>query len=215
MKFPTATATVSTETQTETQTEPEPEEVSVYETLSEEIIEKLHEYDDVVETYRGVKKLALTHLFESPEGVTNADIVALKDRSPIAEHFVFFRDRKNELKSEFRDLRNNDEIPKEVSLPGFREEVEPNFEFEILSVETAEEWGVDPATFFEDEDEIRVPADYKPPMNDDGELLVFFEEEETEGGDFTLEEVLEIAEETDGIGPKKVEALKACLEAAL
>ena len=206
--FPTPDET-AVSTATETETETETEEKSVYETLADEHTEMLTDYWMVVETYRGVKKLALTHLFDSPEGVTNADIAALADRSPLAEHFVFYRETKNDMKDEFRTLREDGEIPKEVSLPGFKDETDPDFDYEVLSADNAADWGVNPETFYEDEDEILVPDEYEAPTDDDGNLVVW---KNTEGG-FSVEEVLKVAADTDGIGEKTLAALKANLEA--
>jgi hypothetical protein len=209
MNFPTPGETaVSTDSTTETETETE---VSVYETLSDDHKELFQTYWAVVETYRGVKKLAVTYLFDNPEGVSNADVAALQDRSPLAEHFVFYKEQKDALKDQFRTLREDGEIPKETSLPGFKDDMDPDFEYKVLSAEnSADEWGINPETFYEDEGEIWFPEDYEAPTDDEGNLLVW--NKETEDDEVVLENILKIAEDTDGIGDKTLEALKENLK---
>ena len=213
MAFPTPNTDVSTATETTeaAEAEAEPEEKSVYETLADEHIKALQDYWQIVEAYRGVKKLALTHLFEDPSGVSNADIAALKDRSPLAEHFVFYREAKNDKKDEFRTLREDGDIPKKVGLRDFKEEVEPDFDYEVLNGENAADFGVNPAAFYEDEDEILVPDEYDAPTDNDGNLVVWKAETGDEVAD---DEVMNTLQGVDRIGEVKAEeALEALKEA--
>ncbi|OYR58507.1 hypothetical protein [Halorubrum halodurans] len=204
MAFPTPKTTDVSNTNTDSEAaDPEPE--SVYETLSDEHLELLKEYDMVVETYRGVRKIAATHLFTNPEDVSNSDIASHVGRSPLADHYVFYKDAKDDIKQQLRELRSDEEIPGEVSLPGYRDwNGEPDFDHEILSRDNAaDEWGVNPKTFYDDEDEIYFPEAYEPPVDDDGNLIVWAKES---GDEATDDEILSLLiDEADGCGEKTAE----------
>lgn len=211
MNFPTPSDSVSTETETNTETETETEEKSVYETLSDEVVEDLQEYWMVVDTYRLVGKLARTHLFDSPDSVSNADITALQDRSPIAAHFVFYKEHKDDLKAHFQTLRNDEEIPSEVGLRGFKEEMDPDFDNTELSRDNAEEFGINPEAFYDDEDPILVPEEYEPETDEEGNLVVWNAEE---GDEVTDDELLNTLEGVSGVGPKTTPKILEALSEA-
>lgn len=214
MSFPTPADYSINNEQTAAAAEPaaEPEPESVYETLSDEILELYKDYDQVVETYRLIRKAAATHLFDSPKGVSNADIAALKDRSPIAGHFVFFKDAKDDLKDQFRELRANDELPSEVSLPGYREWAgSPNYEHETITADNAAEHGINPATFNEDEDPIHLPEEYEPVTDEKGDLVKWAAETGDEVADDDVQATLM---GVDRIGEKKAEAAVEALKEA-
>jgi hypothetical protein len=212
MSFPTPSRNVSNaaETTEAAETEAETEEETVYEALNDEITEKLQEYWMVVDTYRGISKLARSHLFETPEGVTNADITALQDRSPLASDFVFYKEAKDDLKAHFQDLRNDDEIPNEVGLRGFKEEMAPEFDSDELSRDNAEEFGVNPEAFYDDEDPILVPDEYEPETDEDGNLVVWTAEA---GDEATDEEVISTIKDTSGVDSKAPDVLETLKEA--
>lgn len=202
MSFPTPADYSINNEQTAAAAEPaaEPEPESVYETLSDEILELYKDYDQVVETYRLIRKAAATHLFDSPKGVSNADIAALKDRSPIAGHFVFFKDAKDDLKDQFRELRANDELPSEVSLPGYREWAgSPNYEHETITADNAAEHGIDPTTFNDDEDPIHLPEEYEPVTDEKGDLVKWTAET---GDTVESEELHKVLMDVDRVGSK-------------
>lgn len=206
MAFPTPADSSSTTTETTT----EDDEQTPFEQLTDEQRETYQDYWGVVETYRGVKKMCLTHLFDNPEGVTNDEILAHTEHSPLAEHFEFYMEQKNDLKDSLRDSRDDGDLPEQMSLPDFKDETDPDFEYEVLSVENAEDWSINPEAFYDDEDAIWVPDEYEPPTDDDGHLTVWHNSPE---GGLSVSQVLDIAEDTDGIGQKTLENLKANLEA--
>ena len=193
------------------ETEPEPEPESVYETLSDEQIETLQDYWMVVDTYRGISKLARTHLFENGDRPSNADIAALKGQSPIADHFVFYKDAKDDMKTSLREMRENGDIPSEVGLRGFKEEIDPDFEHEVLNRDNAADFGVNPATFTDNDDDILIPNEYEPETDDDGNLVVWSAES---GDEVSDDEVLETLKTVNRLGEKTAEGAVKALKAA-
>lgn len=212
MSFPTPADSSTAAANTTEDTEAEAEEKSVYETLSDEAVELYDDYDMIVETYRLVRKAAVTHLFDSPKGVSNADIAALKGRSPLADHFVFYKEAKDDLKDQFRELRANDELPTEVSLPGYREWAEsPNYDHETITADNAADFGINPETFNDDEDPVHLPDEYEPVTDDDGNLVVWA----AESGDTVADDdVISTLQGVDRIGDKKAEAALEALKDA-
>ncbi|UBF22688.1 hypothetical protein HRTV-25_gp107 [Halorubrum tailed virus 25] len=191
--------------------EPEPEPESVYDTLSDEQIETLQDYWMVVDTYRGISKLCRTHLFGDGDRPSNADIAALKGQSPLADHFVFYKDAKDDMKASLREMRENGDIPSEVGLRGFKEEIEPDFEHEVLNVENAADFGVNPETFTDNDDDILIPDEYEAPTDDEGNLVVWAAES---GDEVSDDEVLETLKTVNRLGDKTAEGAVEALKEA-
>jgi hypothetical protein len=199
MAFPTPDETaVSTETANPTETEPET-------TFGGNRDDDYEDYWAICDAYRGIKKMCLTHLFDGDK-VSNRTIEDKAEVSPLAEHFVFYKEQKDGIKATLKERRANDELPKGASLPAYREEFEtPDFDHDVLTADNADEWGLTAGVFRDDEDAIFVPEAYEPPMDDDGNLIVYHSQD-TDGP--SLEAVLAAAAETDGIGEKTLENLK-------
>lgn len=194
IKLPTDVSTEST-TATETETETDPRE-------------KYAGHEGTYFDYWGYTDLKRY----GQKACQTLGVAKVKDagKSPFADHYCHFRDEQKVLKDKVNgqgDFEADGALP--GSLPDFKEAFgEPEFDHIKVTADNADEFGIDPDLFKEDEDPIFVKADYEVPET------VWYDDEETDG-DLTLETVLRIAEETDGIGKKTLAALKANLEAEL
>jgi len=205
--------TTETEQTTETETE------AVFPQRDEDY----EAYRATVETYRFVRKLAESWLFPDRAGdddnrVTNKEIEGLADKSPLADHFVFYKKQKKAIKDGLKADREDGDRPKSHSLPAYKKEwPEPEYEYDTVTEDDLEALGIHPGTWYDSDEEIHVPAEYEPETDDDGKLMVWYPSARMdladEDKDAVVARVLEIASETDGIGEKTLASLKANLEA--
>jgi hypothetical protein len=206
MNFPTPAVDVSNETETNTETETE--------TVFDGRTDEYETYWAVVDAYRFLGKLARTYLFiaeDRENGVTNADIAALVDRSPIARDWQFYKETKDEIKDDLNDRRGSD-FPQEASLPTYKDEMEtPDFDCMEITEDTLEDFGIAADTWSDRDELICLPSEYEPETDDEGNLLVYFAEE---GDEVSDDAVLEAFRSVDRIGDvKATEALEALKEA--
>lgn len=126
--------------------------------------------------------------------------------SPFADHYVHFRDLKDGLKDEVNGNDDHEALP--GSLPDFRDNVgTPEWDHTEVTAENAEEFGLDPETFKEDEDPIYVMDSYEAPEE------VWYAEEGEEADE---QAVVDALSEVSGIGEARAEkALKALKDAGM
>lgn len=211
MNFPTPADSSSNDNQSNTEAapEPEPKPKEWYETLSDEENEAFQNYWAVVDTYRGIKKLCLTHLFDDVSNKQNSEIASLRDRSPIADHYVFYQKAKEDVKDTIQKLRKDGDIPTKAGLREYKANVEPEFEHTVLTKENAENNGVNPETFNDKEDNILFPEAYEFPTDDDGNLIIWAKQS---GDELDNDEVLEIVSGASGVGDKTATNVVEALE---
>lgn len=202
MNFPTPADSDSTNNQPTEAAETETETLEWYETLSDEANEAFQNYWAVVDTYRGLKKLCLTHLFDNPDGVSNSEIASLRDRSPIADHWVFYQEQKETQKEAIQQLRDDDEISTQAGLRGYKANVDADFDHTILSEDNAQDNGVKPDTFYDDEDPIFMPEAYEFPTDSEGNLEIWSAQS---GDKLSDSDRFQVISDAEGVGDKTAE----------
>lgn len=213
MAFPTPPTSSSNDNQPNSEPEPEPEPKEWYETLSDEEHEAFQDYWAIVDTYRGLDKVALTNFYDdfddSDYSGKNSKIASLRDRSPIADHWVFYQNQKEEQKDVIQKLRDDGDIPNNAGLREYKANVEPDFEHEVINKDNAVESGLNPATFNDKEDDIIFPDAYEFPTDDNGELIIWAKQS---GDELDNDEILEIVSGASGVGDKTATNVVEALE---
>lgn len=139
-------------------------------------------------------------------------VAKVKDagKSPYADHYAHFAGIAYGEGNTFADRENPAGLHGKCadldgSLPKYKEEFEtPEGDFEVITAENCEEYGIDSDHFGEDEDPIFVPSDYEPPAE------VWYETVANE------ETVTEVLQGISGIGEARAEeAYKALSDAGL
>jgi hypothetical protein len=201
MEFKTPTA-ADTETETETETE------TVYDGRHD----GQEEYWAYVDTERFVQKLCLS--FDVANDGGYARYTEAEGESPLADHGLFYYRQKKETADELADLRSDGEMNDDQNLPNYKDQFgTPEWDHVVVSAENAEEYGIDPELFGDDE-EIHVPEEYQPETDEDGTLVIWYA---TDGdSDYTKDDVLKALNGVKGIGDKKAgKALNALEDAGI
>ena len=188
--FTLPTATDSTATETNTEAEAEPETI-----FNGERVEEYEDYWKAISMVRLLKKSCKA-----------LGVAKVKDqgRSPWADHYGHFAaiaygtDDEPGLKTTCQELDGN--------LPAYKEEFEtPEGEFDVITKDNAEDFGLPADEFGEDEDPIYVPVDYEAPTE------VWFAEE---GEEIDAETVKETCETVNRVGDATAEELTEALKDA-
>jgi hypothetical protein len=181
MEFKTPTA-ADTETETET----------VYDGRHD----GQEEYWAYVDTERFVQKLCLS--FDVANDGGYARYTEAEGESPLADHGLFYYRQKKEMAAELSEKRSDGEMNDDQTLPEYKNQFEtPEWDHVVVSAENAEDYGIDPELFGDDE-EIHVPEEYQPETDEDGTLVIWYE---TDGdSEYTKNEVLEALKSVSGIG---------------
>ncbi|SEL18377.1 hypothetical protein [Haloferax larsenii] len=186
------TLPTQTDAQTETETETETEDETVF---GGERVEDYEDYWKTIDMIRLLKKSC------KALGVAKKKD---KGRSPWADHYCHFDaiaygDDENEgLKQKCASLDGN--------LPTYKDEFEePEGEFDKITKDNCEDFGLPADSFGEDEDPIFVPVDYEAPEE------VWYQ---TEGEEVETETVKETFETVNRVGDATSDELLEAIEEA-
>lgn len=149
-----------------------------------------------VDTERYIQKLCQRFSVGTQE-TGYAQYKKVEDESPLAADGLLYYRAKKELASELSDRRQDGDWTDEMTLPGYKEQVGvPDLDCTVISAENADEFGLSPDQF-DDDEEIHLPDEYELPTDDDGQLVVWYDQP------VTTERVLESLQSVKGIGDKK------------
>ena len=162
-----------------------------------ERMDEMEVYWGLVDTERFVQKVSVAY----DVGVNEDGYAVYKDvsdDSPIAEDGLYYYQEKREQGQELSDKRDSGELNDDQTLPEYKDQFgEPEHDHTYITAENAENYGLEPEQFEEGE-AIHLPDAYEPPVDDDGNLLVWYDDQPV-----TTDRVIESLEKVDGISNKR------------
>jgi hypothetical protein len=202
MSFPTPAETAVETENTATVTE----EAPIYDGRMEE----MEDYWAVIDTERFLQKLCLT-LDVAVDGEF-ARYTDAEGESPIADHGLFYYRTKKDMAGDLADRRSEGDLNDDQNLPNYKDQFgELEQDHTVITKDNAEDFGLD-ADLFEDDEEISLPDEYEPETDDEGNLVVWYNQD----GDYSQNDVLTALNAVKGIGPKTAgRALNALQDAGI